>query len=298
MVVSTLLTLAGMLGGAGYGYGQAQKRSRDAYLTFEGAEDMLDYTLARNEAQKAIVEGNLTVAALSNNARSKAAAIDEYQANSAEAAGLGDSGFASGTPFYKIATDIRERRSALLEQAKMQELQFDAQTKEARATLLGGVIAEKQARSQLMAAGAEAAYAESTFAMLMGAGTGAVSGGSMANELMTLGVQTKLVDNDFLGTDLFSGLFQSSFDKATGVGTGPAYNQSVPKATLAPLDFSYVPSVPSPAGRSDYQFTSQVLSPSMSSFEGISFPNYFAQQQKTYSDSWGERKVPQWGLFL
>lgn len=294
-MVMTLLTLAGLGIGAAQGFAASQERARDAQDEFENAEDVLDYTLARNEAQKAIVEGNLTISALSSNQAAKADAIAAYQAKSAAEAGLGGVGLTSGsTPFYKLATDVREMRSQLSEASKMRELQFDAQAKQAKASLLGLDFSERQARSGLMAAGEEAAYTDSAFAMFMGGATGAVAGMSTVNNLASLGIQTGLLSEDFLSADLFGG----AFDAKTGVGTGPAYNQSVTPPVSSPLDFSYMPSVPQAAGRSDYQFTSQVLAPSMSSSDGTSYPNYYAQQQGQYSQGWGERKAPQWSLFF
>lgn len=211
MVVATLLTLGGMAAGGMAGLGAGQQRAQQSRTNFGFAEDYLDATLKSNRSKRSILTGNLTLGAMGANQSAKANAVGAAAETSAQKASLGNTGLASGTPFYKLDQDIRDRSLQVMEAQKASQIQMAMQKDEATAGMAQLGLAEAQARQQLMAAGADLAYTSSPVALALSTATGAFAGGQMANSVMQAGVQSNLLSEDFLGAKLF--------EPKAGIGT-------------------------------------------------------------------------------
>lgn len=206
MITAALaFALFGAGAGAAGGASSAAEKERLAKEKFDYATDMLDSTKKMTAAKRTTLSGNLTLQALSNTASSKKNAIAEYQANSAQKGNLGVSGLSSGTPFYKLATDIQERRGQILDSLKAGDIQMGMAKANAEAEAISLDMADAAAAEALLTAGDEYAYADSFVAYALSIASRAANGASMANNLMTLGVQTRALSEDFLGSSLFGG---------------------------------------------------------------------------------------------
>lgn len=202
MVLATLITLGGMAAGAVAGASAASEREKAARRQFGFAGDYLEALEDQRNSTRDILAGNLSLGAMSANAESENAARTAAAYDAEQATALGSSGLSGGTPFYKLDSDIINRRNAVIKSNMANRTKMGAAYLEAVNALNGSDLEEMKARAQLMDAGGSYAYAKSGFAKGASILTGAFSGGQIANQAMGMGVQSGLLTEEFLATDL------------------------------------------------------------------------------------------------
>jgi hypothetical protein len=208
MSVALALMAVGSLVGGLSGNNAAQKRASEAAMQAGYAKDYLDSVKKRNIAQRNVLVGNLSMAALSTNAQNRNTAMEVEAANDAQRNAIGSSGLSGGTPFYKLDQDIRDRQMAVVEQNMANRLKMGTVYDEAIASMAGMALDEKKATYQYLTADAESKYSSSFMGMAMPTISGAMQGASTASSLMSMGVQSSLLTEDFLASG-FGDLFKS-----------------------------------------------------------------------------------------
>lgn len=135
-----------------------------------------------------ILEGNMTLGALSATNQSEEAAVEAFQNKSQMEASAGASGISSGTPFFALdkyivdsASKLREMNSALRTQLGIQERQGELQIAGLRDQIeVTGI--------QLKNADRAVRYASSPFAAIVSGLTGALSGAAAGNRIEAMRV--------------------------------------------------------------------------------------------------------------
>lgn len=181
----SLLLIGSALAGAGMGLAQNAKRKSEAERNLLMSEALYDQTLAARQGQRSILEGQLTVGAMQNTANSREAAIAKAQGEASQRVALGQSGMSGGTPFYKLDQDIRDNTVKMSEMLYGQNVNFQGMVEQAKLQEGQGNMQLQQAIWGLQAADKELDYLSSPAAMILSAGTGALSGMSMMNSLNT-----------------------------------------------------------------------------------------------------------------
>lgn len=181
----SLLLIGSALAGAGMGLAQNAKRKSEAERNLLMSEALYDQTLAARKGQRSILEGQLTIGAMQNTANSREAAIAKAQGEASQRVALGQSGMSGGTPFYKLDQDIRDNTVKMSEMLYGQNVNFQGMVEQAKLQEGQGNMQLQQAIWGLQAADKELDYLSSPAAMILSAGTGALSGMSMMNSLNT-----------------------------------------------------------------------------------------------------------------
>lgn len=203
MVLSTALLLGGAAIGGGAGFVASRKRSVALDRQFRAFATQAEAQEKMAQARKSILAGNLSIAALKTNRSMKESAEAAYQNESAANAAIAGSGLTKqSTPAYKLALDVMNQRSELDEYMRDATMGLAQMGLEADAQGMA-LDAEVQAtRNRLMDIGEESAYADSAFSSIVGTLTGAFSGASAASSLMSMGVDSGLLSEKALSTEL------------------------------------------------------------------------------------------------
>lgn len=221
MLLSTALLIGGGLIGGGAGFSASKKRAYELDRQFRSINDQAAAKEKMARAQKSILAGNLSIAAIDANASTKNAAVSVYQAESAARAAMAGSNLTEqSTPAYKLATDAIEQRAALGDYMQRAVMGIAQMGLEAEATGMALDAEVSAARNALMDIGAESSYADSAFADIMGTLTGAFSGVQATAGLMSLGVDAGLLSEDMLSKQLFGQPLQQE----TPYGSDTSFN--------------------------------------------------------------------------
>jgi len=174
------------IAGAGYGLYQAGERKWQLEAESRKAGLMYDAVKKRNKAQLSILEGNMTVGAISNTENNKAAAVQEFQNRSMQEAALGVSGISSGTPFYLMDSEAAANRKKLDDISTKGQFQLAGQGAEYAAAKASGKVSDMEALNQYQDIAEQASYSGSSFAYTVAGLSGALSGASMGANISTL----------------------------------------------------------------------------------------------------------------
>jgi len=204
------LTLATtlMLGGAAIGgisalLGQ-KKDSEKATRDLQDYEKYYGLLEKRRIAAQSIQTGNIRLGALGANAENKAAAIEQFQTDAAQRNAAGNSGLSAGTPFYKLDNDIMERQMQVNDINAANRTKMGQNYNQALSTYIQGSMEDISARNNLTELADTAQYEGSFLAYALTGAGGAFAGAQTANSLMAMGVDSGLLTEDFLASDVFA----------------------------------------------------------------------------------------------
>jgi len=198
-----MIMLGGALAGGIGGLIAANDRKEDAFLRMDYANRKLEALRGNNDRQRDILAGNLSLQAMAGNSQNKAAAIQEANSEGAANAALGESGLSGGSAFYKMDSDIIQMRDQVVDLNNQNRINMGSSYLEAVSAMKSADVNEYGAGIDLRQTADDYSYANSILGYGLAIGGGFLSGAQTANNVMSLGVQSGLLTEDFLAVNPF-----------------------------------------------------------------------------------------------
>jgi len=190
-------TAIGAAIGAGVGLFQNSQRKKQAERDEMRANAMYEHHLKAGKANRAILEGQLTIGAMQNTSQSREAAIQVAQQQGMREASLGQTGMSGGTPFYALDSEIQQNTQKLYEMSQMQNADFAGRVAQANVQLDADDMNLQNAIWGLQDADEQLSYIDSGVAWALSGATGAFAGMTMANNVNT--AVTQMTGKDIEG---------------------------------------------------------------------------------------------------
>jgi len=222
-----MIMLGGAIAGGIGGLIAANDRKEDAFLRMDYANKKLEALRGNNDRQRDILAGNLSLQAMAGNSQNKAAAIQEANSEGAANAALGESGLAGGSAFYKMDSDIIQMRDQVVDLNNQNRINMGSSYLEAVSAMKSSDVNEYGAGIDLRQAADDYSYANSILGYGLAIGGGALSGAQTANSLMATGVDSGLLTEDFLASDVFASRAKPYAGVESYTSTKPSYGSTV-----------------------------------------------------------------------